>query len=194
VRAALSGKPRRCAGEFLNRDALNAPIMERLYLIFIVAGALLASFLSRGPVIDPAARVAQAPAARDAVPPARGNANDGLTLTREEDGHFYANVDVNGTTLRMLVDTGASTVALSPDDARLAGIATSIGMNEVIGEGANGAVHGDMVTIDRVTLGSATVERVPAAVLQSGTQSLLGQTVLRQFASVEIRGDSMVLR
>ena len=172
--------------------------MGRLYLIFIVFGGVMASMLSRGP----ADSMQQAPvdaafnsmSGGDETYEVREPSPDALELTREEDGHFYANVEVNGATVRMLVDTGASTVALSPDDARLAGVATSIGMNDVIGEGASGAVHGDMVTLDRVKLGGATVEKVPAAVLQSGTQSLLGQTVLREFASVEIHGDRMILR
>ena len=58
-----------------------------------------------------------------------------LVLERRDDGHFYADVEVNGVPISMLVDTGASSVALSADDARRAGIATTIGMNEVSGEG-----------------------------------------------------------
>ena len=51
-----------------------------------------------------------------------------VVLERSGDGHFYADVEINGTPVHMLVDTGASGVALSRDDARSAGIATSIGM------------------------------------------------------------------
>ena len=60
------------------------------------------------------------------------DAGDSLVLERRGDGHFYADVEVNGVPISMLVDTGASAVALSAEDARRAGIATSIGMNEVI--------------------------------------------------------------
>src|SRR6476619_3850934 len=56
-----------------------------------------------------------------------GNA---VALDRSADGHFYADVEINGTQVHMLVDTGASGVALSREDARSAGIATSIGMND----------------------------------------------------------------
>jgi aspartyl protease family protein len=94
----------------------------------------------------------------------------------------------------MLVDTGATGIALSRDDARKAGIATSIGMNDVVGQGADGSIHGEYVTIDRMTLGEKTAEQMAALVLSSGSQSLLGQSFLRQFASVEIHGDTMVLR
>ena len=122
------------------------------------------------------------------------DSGDSLVLERRRDGHFYADVEVNGVPISMLVDTGASAVALSAEDARRAGIATSIGMNEVIGEGASGDVHGDIVTIDRIRLGDAEMSDVSAAVLKGGSMSLLGQSFLREFDSVEISGDRMVLR
>jgi predicted aspartyl protease len=50
------------------------------------------------------------------------------------------------------------------------------------------------VTLDRVSLGNATAENMPAVVLNAGEQSLLGQSFLSHFDSVEIRGDQMVLK
>ncbi len=117
-----------------------------------------------------------------------------MVLDRGSDGHFYADVEINGTPVHMLVDTGASGVALSRDAARSAGIATSIGMNEVIGEGAGGAVHGEQVRIDRMRLGSVSMEQVSAVVLDGGEMSLLGQDFLKRFQSVEIKDDRMILR
>jgi aspartyl protease family protein len=67
-------------------------------------------------------------------------------------------------------------------------------MNNVIGRGADGAIKGEPVTLDRVTLGDKTVDRLPAIVLGSGNQSLLGQSFLSKFASVTMQGDKMVLR
>src|SRR4051812_26128095 len=59
--------------------------------------------------------------------PQSTNPMDGtVELDREADGHFYADVQVNGATLHMLVDTGATIIALSREDARSAGLATSI--------------------------------------------------------------------
>jgi aspartyl protease family protein len=117
-----------------------------------------------------------------------------LDLPRSPDGHFYADVDVNGTKIHMLVDTGATGVALSREDARSAGIATSIGMPNVVAEGADGGIHGEYVKVDRMSLGSARAEGVEAIVLNNGGQSLLGQSFLARFASVEIHGDTMTLR
>lgn len=117
-----------------------------------------------------------------------------IELTRQPNGYFYADVQINGAPVHMIVDTGATVIALSRDDARAAGIATSIGMNEVVGRGADGDVKGEEVTLDRVSLGQKTVEGLPAIVLSSGGQSLLGQSFLERFASVKIEGDKMVLR
>ena len=120
-----------------------------------------------------------------------GNA---IKLDRQWDGHFYADAEVNGQTIHFLVDTGASVIALSRDDARRAGIATSIAMPEVVGEGASGDVHGEVARLERISLGSASDHDVPAIILDDGNQSLLGQSFLSKFASVEIRGDTMVLQ
>jgi aspartyl protease family protein len=117
-----------------------------------------------------------------------------VELQRESDGHFYADVQINGANIRALVDTGATEIALSRADASSAAIATSIGMPEVVGEGADGAVHGEVVMIDRISLGPKTAESMPAVVLNQGGETLLGQSFLSKFDSVEIHGDTMVLK
>jgi aspartyl protease family protein len=122
-------------------------------------------------------------------------ANSGsLVLERSYDGHFYADAQINGQSIRMLVDTGASAIALARDDARRAGVGISIGMPQVVGQGASGDVHGEVVMLDRVSLGGREAQDVSAVVLDDGEMSLLGQSFLSKFDSVEIRGDKMVLR
>ena len=127
---------------------------------------------------------------------ASGGYSDGLAvqLDRSPDGHFYADVEINGAPVHMLVDTGATGIALSRDDAHSAGLATSIGMNDVVGRGADGSVHGEFVTLERVRLGGTSATGLEAVVLNNGEQSLLGQEFLSKFASVEIHGDVMVLK
>lgn len=117
-----------------------------------------------------------------------------VRLERKSDGHFYADVRINGAPVHALIDTGASGIALSRNDARSAGLATSIGMPSIVGRGADGDVHGEYVTLDRVSLGHKSAEMMRAVVLNAGEQSLLGQSFLSKFESVEIRGDTMVLR
>jgi aspartyl protease family protein len=174
----------------------------RLFLITIFAVGVMASMLGhlsshRSPqdivIVNTAGAADEGAGAQNATPESTSQ-NGSLDIRRSDDGHFYADVDVNGTKVHMLIDTGATGIALSREDARTAGIATSIGMNEVVGEGADGSVHGEVVTVDRLSLGSVKAEAIPAIVLNSGGQSLLGQEFLAKFASVEIHGDTMTLK
>ena len=175
--------------------------MIRNYPIVLMAVGLMAALAGRVPAPNRGASTAAVSAAEATSAPdpsepqfaQSGNSRE-LVLRRRGDGHFYADVEVNGVPISMLVDTGASGVALSAEDARRAGVATSIGMNEVIGEGASGTVHGDIVTLERIRLGGVEQSDVPAAVLGGGSTSLLGQSFLRDFENVEISGDRMLLR
>ena len=180
--------------------------MGRTYLIFIVIagmfGAVVSNCSSRGSLRsgdrifrERALEANGTPSAESSRSGTTSVSEDGaVELQRSSDGHFYADVQINGATIHALVDTGASQIALSRADAGSAGVATSIGMPEVVGEGADGAVHGEVVRLDRVTLGHKSAEGMTAVVLNSGAASLLGQSFLSKFDSVEIRGDTMVLK
>ena len=182
--------------------------MARLYLIFILVAGMFGAMLSNcGPrgtfsatSTPPKAFEVEKAYQRENVASYSQNVDnsassqDAVELNREADGHFYADVEINNTAIHILVDTGASGIALSRDDARKAGLATSIGMYDVVGEGAGGDVRGEFVKLDSVRLGKETANDVPAVILDGGQMSLLGQSFLRQFESVEIKGDKMVLR
>lgn len=171
-----------------------------MYLVILVVIGIGASMMSgakrAAPSAQPDVLVVSPDASRaEAAVQNVASLDDGsVQLQRNENGHFYADVDINGAQVHMLVDTGATGIALSRDDARKAGIATSIGMNDVVGQGADGSVHGEYVTVDKMSLGGKTVEHMNAIVLNNGDQSLLGQAFLSQFVSVEIHGDTMTLR
>ena len=176
--------------------------MEKGYLVTMMAVGLVGAFIGQleAPDSDPpssSSRTSSYASSSASSPNDDASSSqpaDALVLERRGDGHFYADVEVNGVPISMLVDTGASGVALSAEDARRAGIATSIGMNDVVGEGAGGAVQGDVVTIDRISLGGTEKSQVDAVVLKGGSMSLLGQSFLREFDTVEISGDRMHLR
>jgi aspartyl protease family protein len=170
----------------------------RYYLGFLVVVGIGASMVTTTQNSLPATNRLDGPALQVAASAPTEElhlaASNAITLLRQADGHFYADVQVNGTAISMLVDTGASGIALSRDDARRAGIGISIGMPNVVGQGASGAVKGEYVTLDRVSLGGESATAVPAVVLDGGSHSLLGQSFLGQFDSVEIKGDRMLLR
>jgi aspartyl protease family protein len=177
--------------------------MARLYLIVIIVAAIAGAIVGK---FDQHAKPAASDPVEDRVTlvdkPAEASpddanfnsAQDAIVLEREPNGHFYADAQVNNMTIRFVVDTGATGIALTRDDARRAGLAVSAGMFEVVAEGASGDVKGEWVTLDSVKLGQQEAKQVPAVILDGGQQSLLGQSFLQQFSSVEIKGDRMLLR
>ena len=177
--------------------------MLRMYVIILVIAAVAASMFGRMPQIHDASPPAMVTVPASAAGSGSQASSAGqsinaldrsIELTRDGNGYFYADVQINGAPVHMLVDTGADVVALSRNDAQMAGLATPIVMNGVVGQGADGVVKGQQVTLDKVQLGDKTVEGVPAVILNSGGQSLLGQSFLSKFASVKIEGDKMELR
>ncbi len=128
-----------------------------------------------------------------AAPP--GNAYNAVTLTRAPDGHFYTEARVNNTTIRFLVDTGASTIALSKRDAQAAGLHFSSSDFTSKGRGAGGPIALKPVTLSRVAIGTFEVRDVGAAIVDGDLHvSLLGQNWLSRVGTVTISGDKMVLR
>lgn len=119
---------------------------------------------------------------------------DGVVLQREGDGHFYADVQVDGQSIRMLVDTGASVVALTAEDAAAMGLEWSEDEVAPVAQGASGPVHGVNTTIERMSVGGNEATDVRAIIIPEGAgMSLLGQSYLSTLGQVRISGDSMVL-
>ncbi len=115
-------------------------------------------------------------------------------LSRQPDGHFYTPASVGGTQIRFLVDTGASIVALTADDASASGLSWDPASVRPIGRGASGTVHGVPVMLDRIEINGLEVRGVPAAIIPEGLDvSLLGQSYLSKIDKVEISEDQMRL-
>jgi aspartyl protease family protein len=153
-------------------------------LLMIALGAGIGLLLPSGKPAAPAA---------SAAPPA--NARPAETrVERSEGGHFYVDAEVNGQLVHFVVDTGATSVALTVDDARRIGIAFSPDEFSTVGSGASGPVRGKQLTLDRVSLDGKEARAVRGAVLEGLDISLLGQSYLSRLSAVEMRGDSMRLR
>lgn len=119
-----------------------------------------------------------------------------LVLFRRADGHFVADVAVNGVAVTMLVDTGASTLTLSYEDAGRVGLQVDQLSFSVRILTANGVSEAAPARLDRVALGPIAVNRVRALVARPGrlNESLLGIGFLSRLESYEVRGDQMILR
>lgn len=117
-----------------------------------------------------------------------------IELPRAPDGHYYVTLDLNGAPTRFVVDTGASAMVLTAEDAARAGIdeADLAFFSEAMT--ANGPVLTAPVRIDSVALGPF-VDRNVTAFVNSGEmdQSLLGMSYLQHFDRLEISRGRMVL-
>jgi len=120
-----------------------------------------------------------------------------VVIPRQANGHFYVDGTVNGQPVHFIVDTGATSVALTADDARRVGLQFDPSEFQPIGYGASGPVRGKDVILDRVALGDNEVPNVRGVILADAgglDASLLGQSYLERISSVQIRGDEMVIR
>ena len=101
-------------------------------------------------------------------------AGNTLVYPANEQGHVIVEAVVNGASMRLLVDTGASLVTLTAEDARAAGIRRGeLVFNHRVST-ANGSVQMAQVTLREVRFGQLSLYDVPAAVLENLNISLLG--------------------
>lgn len=111
-------------------------------------------------------------------------------------GHFQSTAYINGTPVKVLVDTGATTVALSFEDAEAAGIRVSErDFNRPVST-ANGVTQAASVAIRRIDLDGVRVYDVEAIVLPQGAinGSLLGMSFLSKLRSFKIEDGVLYLR
>jgi aspartyl protease family protein len=139
--------------------------------------------------------VVTAPAETAPISVANVNATNLVRLMKEADGHFYAEVRINNMPVRFMVDTGASTIALSIADAEALGIEMSEGDFNEVGRGVGGEVPMKRVTLESVDLGGIRRTNVEAVVVNSDMPiSLLGQSFLNSLGTLTIQGNEMTLR
>lgn len=146
-----------------------------------------------------AARRSAAAAARDSKPAATaGRPENGrqVEIKAGSLGHYYARIEVNGRPIEVMVDSGASIVALSSEDAQRAGIHIRDRDYTQLVNTANGVARIAPVTLDRVSIGDITVRDVQAAVMEPGklATSLLGMSFLSRLQRVDMRGGVLVLQ
>jgi aspartyl protease family protein len=142
------------------------------------------------------ATLAQRPAAPRSASFSSGSAFDTVSIPMNPQRQYLYNVDVNGLTLPMVVDTGASFVSLRNEDAAAIGVYPSPGDYTLVMKTANGATHAAPVRLQRVQIGRIELYDVDAVVMEPGALhvSLLGMTFLSQLSRVEIAADELILR
>jgi aspartyl protease family protein len=117
-----------------------------------------------------------------------------VTLRKSDDGHYWAEVMINGQPIRMIVDTGASSISLDPADARRAGLDTDALTFNIPTSTAAGPSRAAAISLQSVRIGSIVRDDVDAMVMQqSSGVSLLGMSFLNELTQVQARGDVLTL-
>lgn len=122
--------------------------------------------------------------------------SNAANIRRESDGHFWTWADVDGSSLKFLVDTGASVVALTRHDAKR----LRINLDELVYDNrittAGGEVMSASVRLDHIRIGNVELKDIDAVILEEDVldNSLLGMSFLGGLYSYEFKGNTMIIR
>ena len=160
----------------------------------LMAPALIPGLATAPNGTAPVETAAEAPVAkRPAEPPTSGYRE--ASLAADARGQYAAEALVEGVSVRMLVDTGASVVIISAATAARLGLTPSAGPKWKI-QTANGELLASPVTLASVSFGGLYLRDVQALILapEAGDVNLLGASFLKRLVSVEQRDGLLVLR
>lgn len=181
--AIYAGAALACFAMFQNRDAL-----------YELAGLTPPSELNERALAQEREGEAQIKA-RSEVPAVHNISGGTVSIPKSPDGHFWTQGRVNSGNVKFLVDTGASVIALTPEDARRAGynlrdLDYSVSVNT-----ANGKTLAARIKLRDVAIGTVTLREVDAVVVEQGlSHSLLGMSFLGRLQKVEASPKQLLLR
>lgn len=158
-----------------------------------VMALAVASALTTAWWMDQAGLRGQAQAATPAVSaPAAGAP---AQVLKAADGHYWADALIEGRAVRVMVDTGASVVALTRDDAARLGLRLEPADFSATVVTASGPVRAAAVELQAVAVAGARVDRVEALVVEAGLpHSLLGMSYLGRLSSFSATPAGLTLR
>ncbi len=121
-------------------------------------------------------------------------AGETLRIRQSVDGHFWIDAKVNALPVRFLVDSGATTTAMTLRTAQAAGIDISSSPFPVILTTANGSVEAKRGTIQSLQIGPMTARDLPVVVAEEfGDSNVIGMNFLSELKSWRVEGGEMIL-
>jgi len=165
-------------------------VLRSLALWAVIVLALLLAYTYRSELRDVGERVLAQFVPGRAI--SRGRT---VEIARGSGGSFALAMQVNGARILMVLDTGASSVVLTQEAARAAGLPLEILNYSVNVETANGRARAAPVMLDRVSIGTITERSVPALVAQGAAlrSNLLGMSFLKRLKSFEMREGALTI-
>ena len=168
-------------------------VIASLAVLAAVAAAQGVNHFGQANAAAPAVEFTPIVAVANIAPaPATGHS---AQIAKSADGHFWAQANVNGHQVRFLVDTGATAVSLSPDDARRLGFSpASLDYGYKVMT-AHGEARAARISLHSISVAGARVNDVDAYVIESGLDtSLLGMSFLGRLDRFEATRDALILR
>jgi aspartyl protease family protein len=116
-------------------------------------------------------------------------------LHAADNGHFFSQAEINGRSVNVVVDTGATGVSLTYEDARDIGLRLAESDFTMESQTANGTAKIAPIMLDKVQIGDIEVRDVEAFVAEPGKlfQTLLGMSFLKRLSHIDIKGRELVL-
>jgi aspartyl protease family protein len=110
------------------------------------------------------------------------------------DGHFWVLASVNGVRRRMLIDSGATVIAISQSTARAARVDTGMGLTPVVLQTANGTAAAKTGKVDEIQVGNIVARNLRIVTSPGlGNLDVLGMNFLSKLQSWRVEGDTLVL-
>jgi clan AA aspartic protease (TIGR02281 family) len=118
-----------------------------------------------------------------------------VQISRGQAGEFALHARINGVNAPMVIDTGATSVVLTWETAKAAGLPLELLEYNVDVETAGGHTKAARLTLDRLAIGKLVERSVPALVVPRGQMktNLLGMSFLDRLEKWEVRADSLML-
>jgi clan AA aspartic protease (TIGR02281 family) len=118
-----------------------------------------------------------------------------VQISRGQAGEFALQAKINGVNAAMVIDTGATSVVLTYETAKAAGLPLELLEYDVDVETAGGHTKAARLTLDRLAIGKLVERSVPALVIPHGQMktNLLGMSFLNRLESFEVRADRLML-
>lgn len=184
-------------GTFVVSSRHGLGTMLRQALIWLIIMLVLATgYLYRGEIQDVGARLAAGLIPGRPISRSGGDGSAEVIIHRGAAGHFTTTARINGQPIPVLVDTGASLVALTFDDARAVGLDPGgLSFSQRIAT-ANGVARAANVRLDELAIGDIRRQDVRATVSEPGALgfSLLGMNFLDTLQSFEMTREALTLR
>ncbi len=183
------------AAVWASRHTVSQSI-RNLLIWFVIIMALATAYIYRQDAEQVGNRVFAGLMPGHAIVVTTSEGGQEVILHKRSNGRFEARVKINGQPIDMLIDTGASTIALSPEDAERVGIIPENLTYSMTVLTANGRARAAPVELGSVAIGPIKRRDVEASVAEAGKldQSLLGMSFLETLGSMQMQTDELRLR